>query len=199
MNEPKAAPDASKNEAKTAPEAASTETNGQNQPPPAQLENVEELRTKAAERDQFLELAQRTRAEFENYQKRNQREREQERLYMAGQLMLEMLPVLDNLERATAAAKQAGEKGPLVQGVGMVHQQFLDLLKRHGVTPIEAEGKPFDANLHQALVHQPVADKPPDTVIQVVEQGYLHRDRVLRPAKVVVSQAVAGPKSNSKK
>src|SRR5256885_12252445 len=95
---------------------------------------IDTLRKQAAERDQFRDLAQRTRAEFENYQKRNQRDREQERQYIAGQYVLEMLPILDNLERATAAAAQAGEKGPLVQGVAMVHQQFLDVLKRHGVT-----------------------------------------------------------------
>ena len=174
---------------KSQPEQPKPQGNGQESPQPA--ENLEELRTKAAERDQFRDLAQRTRAEFENYQKRNQRDREQERQYIAGQYVLEMLPILDNLERATAAAAQAGEKGPLVQGVAMVHQQFLDVLKRHGVTPIEAAGKPFEPNLHQALVHQPSADKPPDTVLQVVEQGYMLHDRVLRPAKVVVSKAVA--------
>jgi molecular chaperone GrpE len=160
---------------------------------PGVVENLEELRTRAAERDTFKDLAQRTRAEFENYQKRNQRDREQERLYMTGQFVLEILPVLDNLERATAAARQAGETGPLVQGVAMVHQQFLDLLKRYGVTPIDAAGKPFDAGLHQALVQQPTADKPPNTVVQVVEQGYTHQGRVLRPAKVIVSKADKEP------
>src|SRR5690349_2619251 len=114
-------------EAKTTPEPNRPATNGQDQPSPAAegaVENVEELRARAAERDQFKELAQRTRAEFENYQKRNQRDREQERQYMAGQFVLDILPILDNLERATAAATKAGEKGPLVQGVAMVEQQF---------------------------------------------------------------------------
>jgi molecular chaperone GrpE len=180
-------------DAKTTPEQTPTADNGQEQ---ESVPNLAELRKKAAERDQYLDLAQRTRAEFENYQKRNQRERDQERQFWAREFVVDILPVLDNLERATAAAAQAGEKGPLVQGVGMVHQQFLDLLKRYGVTPMEAEGKPFDANLHQALVQQPTADKPPNTVLQVVEKGYLHHDRVLRPAKVVVTQAPA--KSNEK-
>jgi molecular chaperone GrpE len=179
-------------EEKSAPEQepTKTSTNGRDAASTTDgVENLAELRTKAGERDAFKDLAQRTRAEFENYQKRNQREREQERLYMAGEFVREILPVLDNLERATAAARQAGEKGPLVQGVGLVHQQFLDLLKRHGVTPIDAEGKPFDAGLHQALAQQPTADKPANTVLQVVEQGYLHQGRVLRPAKVLVSKA----------
>jgi molecular chaperone GrpE len=178
--------EATVSEEKTNPQSAQESGNGRN----ATVDNLDELRAKAAERDTFKDLAQRTRAEFENYQKRNNREREQERVYMTAQMLADILPVLDNLERATAAAKRAGETGPLVQGVGMVHQQFLDLLKRHGVTPIEAEGKPFDAGLHQALVQQPVADKPPNTVIQVVEQGYVHQGRVLRPAKVVVSKAL---------
>src|SRR5205823_9278746 len=97
---------------------------------PVSADELAKLRKLAGERDQYLDLAQRTRAEFENYQKRNQRERDQERQFWAREFVLDILPVLDNLERATAAAAQAGEKGPLVQGVGMVHQQFLDLLKR---------------------------------------------------------------------
>jgi molecular chaperone GrpE len=181
-------------ERKAAPEKPEEMANGQDyaqaQAPQATA-NLAELTKKAAERDQYLDLAQRTRAEFENYQKRNQREREQERQYWAKEFVLDILPVLDNLERATAAAAQAGEKGPLVQGVAMVHQQFLDLLKRYGVSRIEAEGQPFDANRHQALVQQPTADKPANTVLHVVEQGYLHHDRVLRPAKVVVAQPIA--------
>jgi molecular chaperone GrpE len=174
---------------KTAPEQPQATANKQEQNQ-APVENLDELRKKAAERDQFLDLAQRTRAEFENYQKRNHREREQERQYQAGQFVLEILPVLDNLERATAAAKDAGEKGPLVQGVGMVQHQFLELLKRHGVTRIEAEGKPFEPNRHQALAQQPSLEVAPNTVLHVVEQGYMLNDRVLRPAKVVVAKGV---------
>ena len=181
-------------DAKTTPEQSPTAANGQDQ---ESAPNLAELRKKATERDQYLDLAQRTRAEFENYQKRNQRERDQERQFWAREFVVDILPVLDNLERATAAAAQAGEKGPLVQGVGMVHQQFLDLLKRYGVTPMEALDKPFDANLHQALVQQPTPDKPPNTVLQVVEKGYMHHDRVLRPAKVVVTQAPAKPSDKS--
>jgi molecular chaperone GrpE len=176
----------------TAPDKTKAAANGEDQSQAGGVDatpNLDELRKKAAERDQYLDLAQRARAEFENYQKRNQREREQERQWMAGQFVLDILPVLDNLERATAAATQAGEKGPLVQGVAMVQQQFLELLKRHGVTRMEAEGKPFDAAHHQALVQQPTPDKPPNTILHVAEQGYLHDGRVLRPAKVVVAQA----------
>jgi molecular chaperone GrpE len=115
---------------------------------------------------------------------------------MAGQFVLDILPILDNLERATAAASKAGETGPLVQGVEMVEKQFLEVLKRYHVTRIQAEGKPFEPNLHQALVQQPSMDKMPGTVLTVVEPGYMLHDRVLRPAKVVVSKAfeIAGDK-----
>src|SRR3954454_7873761 len=91
--------------------------------PPEELATLRKL---ASERDQYLDIAQRTRAEFENYQKRNQKEREQERRYAFGPLVYDLLPVLDNLDRALVAARQAGEQGPLVQGVAMVQSQFLD-------------------------------------------------------------------------
>src|SRR5262249_41712411 len=141
----------------------------------------------AQERDKFLMLLQRTQADFENYQKRNQRERESERRYWHSGLAMDLLPVIDNLDRAMAAAKQAGESGPLVQGVAMVQTQLLEVLNRHGITPIDALNKPFDPNLHQAIMQQPSSDHPPQTVMQVLQQGFMIHDRVLRPAGVIVS------------
>lgn len=154
---------------------------------PLTTEELERLRKSAGERDQYLDLAARIRAEFENYQKRMQREREQERKYAFGPLALDLLPIFDNLDRAVVAARQAGDTEPLVQGVSMVLTQFLELLKRHGITRIDCAGKPFDPNLHQAVMQNPVANVEPNTVVQVIEQGFLNQDRVLRPAKVVVS------------
>src|SRR5262245_5742433 len=152
---------------------------------PAELEKLQKL---AAERDQYLDMAQRTRAEFENYQKRSQKDRELERLYAYTPLIFDLLPVFDNLERTLKAAQQAGETGALVQGVSMVQNQFLEQLKRHGISLIEAQNKPFDPNLHQAVMQLPSADVEPNTVLQVLEQGFMNRDRVLRPAKVIVSK-----------
>ncbi len=151
-------------------------------------------RAEAAEkaRDEYLNLAQRTRADFENYQKRVQRDLAQERRYAQAPLASDILAALDNLERATAAARQAGESGPLVQGVAMVQSQLLDVLRRHGVTRIEAQGQPFDPNLHEAVMQQPSREYPPSTVVQVFEQGYLIHDRVLRPARVAVSVPAGG-------
>jgi len=151
---------------------------------PAELET---LRKQAAERNEFRDLALRTRAEFENYQKRNQKDRDQERRYWYAPLALDLLPVFDNLDRTLTAAQKAGDTGALVQGVAMVQNQFLEMLKRHGITRIDADGKPFDPNIHQAVVQQPSADQPPHTVLQVLEQGFMNHDRVLRPAKVIVS------------
>ena len=100
-------------------------------------EEIAELKKKATERDQYLDLAQRTRAEFDNYQKRNRTERDQERKYAYGPLARDLLPVIDNLQRALDAARRAGDSGPLVQGVAMVETQFLELLKRNGIVSIE--------------------------------------------------------------
>ncbi|MCI0640187.1 MAG: nucleotide exchange factor GrpE [Gemmataceae bacterium] len=160
-------------------------------------QEVETLRQQAAE---YRDLAQRIRAEFENYQKRNARERELDRKYSSAPVLLDLLPVLDNLERALTAAQQAGSLTPnptppqergeseaLSQGVALVQTQFLDMLKRHGVTRIEAAGQSFDPNLHQAVMQQPSAQHDPGKVLQVLEQGYMYHDRVLRPAKVIVS------------
>ena len=143
------------------------------------------------QRDEYLDLAKQTRADFENYQKRAARDLATERRFAQTPLAGDLLPALDNLERALAVAKQTGDSGALAQGVAMVQSQLLDALRRHGVTRIEAQGQPFDPNLHQAVMQQPSKDHPPQTVLQVLEQGYQIHDRVLRPARVVVSAAPA--------
>jgi len=149
------------------------------------------LQTAEKQRDEYLELAKQTRADFENYQKRAQRDLATERRYAQAPLAGDLLAALDNLERALAAASQAGDRGALGQGVALVHNQLLDALRRHGITRIDAQGKPFDPNLHQAVMQQPSADHPPQTVVQVLEPGYMIHERVLRPARVAVSTAPA--------
>ncbi len=171
------------------------ETNKQTPAPDgaATAPDLEHLRAKLAEveqaRDQNLDLAKRTRAEFENYQKRSQRENAAALRYAEGPLAFDILGILDNLDRAVAAAQQAGETGPLVQGVAMVQTQVLDAFRRHHITRIEAQGEPFDPNQHQAVMQQPTKEHPPGTVAQVLEHGYMIHDRVLRPARVIVSTA----------
>jgi molecular chaperone GrpE len=176
----------------TEPSPTTTRDSAEAPPQPAPpADETAALRARAEkaeqERDQYLNLAKQTRADFENYQKRQQRDLAEERRYAQRPLALDLLTALDNLERATEAGRKAGETGPLIQGVAMVQSQLLDALRRHGVTPIEALGQPFDPHLHQAVAQQPSADQPPMTVVKVLQQGFTLHDRVLRPASVIVS------------
>jgi molecular chaperone GrpE len=158
-------------------------TNAEAGDPAAQvLEDLDRLRE---ERDQFQQLMLRTRADFENYQKRAHRDLQEERRYALKPLVLDLLPAIDNFERALGAVK---EDSVLSQGVSMVKTQLLEALKRHGITRIEAVGQPFDPHQHEAVMQQPAADQPANTVLQVLEPGYLYHDRVLRPSKVIVSK-----------
>jgi molecular chaperone GrpE len=153
----------------------------------------QQLEQALAERDANLAHWQRSQAEFENYRKRSVKEQEQERLYRNLAMVRDFLPVLDNLQRAVGTAKAGSEPSPLLQGVQMVVQQFTDALARHSVVPIQAVGKPFDPNLHEAIQQFPSAEHPPMTVLQDVEQGYTLHDRIVRPSKVIVSMAPPQP------
>jgi molecular chaperone GrpE len=153
---------------------------------PASAEVVS-LKEKLAEAEQQKDDLLRTLADFDNSRKRAARDLEIERRFAHGKLAGDLLPALDNLDRALAAAKTAGDQGALVQGVQATQTQLLDVLKRHGITPIDALGQPFDPNLHQAVQMMPSKDQPANTVLQVLQQGFLIHDRVLRPASVIVT------------
>lgn len=158
------------------------------QPLDPALEMESRIRQLEKEREEFLNLAKSRQAEFENYQKRQAREMQQEKRYAQEPLARDLLQPIDNLERAVQAA--AGEaNSPLAQGVSMVLQQILEVLKRHGVKPVDALHQPFDANHHQAVNQVPTSEHPPMTVVQVHQGGYILHDRVLRPASVGVSVA----------
>lgn len=142
-------------------------------------------------RDEYLAMLKEKQAEFENYQKRNAREREEERKFWNRALALDLLPALDNLNRALSTA--ANDTSPLMQGVSGTHRQLHDILARHGVTKIEvAPGAALNPNEHEAVMQQPSAEIPSGHVLQVFAPGYRIHDRVLRPAAVVVS---SGPPS----
>jgi molecular chaperone GrpE len=173
-------------------ESNTTMANDKAAPPSDELTALKtKLQTAEQERDQYYDLVARIKADFENYQKRFQRDLAQERRFAHSPLAADLLGPLDNLERAIAAAQQAGEKGPLATGVALVQSQLLDILRRFGITRIEAQGAAFDPNLHQAVMQQPSKDYKPMTVLQVLEPGYMIHDRVLRPARVVVSTTPA--------
>jgi len=155
------------------------------QPPAATPE--EQLQAATAERDALMQKWLLAVADLDNYRRRVQKEAEQERRYAVLPLARDLLPALDNLHRALEAAKNGGDVRQLVQGVQMVAKQFDEILARHAVVPINATGKPFDPNLHQALQQVPTPDKPPMTVLAEYERGYTLHDRVVRPSTVIVS------------
>ena len=129
-------------------------------------------------------------ADFDNSRKRLAQDADRQRKYAVEPLARDLLTALDNLDRAVQAARQAGETGPLAQGVTATISLFLDILKRHGVTRVDVSpGSAFDPNVHQAVMQLPTNDYEPGTVAQVLQPGFLLHDRVLRPATVIVASA----------
>lgn len=146
----------------------------------------EQLTEVQKQRDEYLDQLQRTRAEFMNFQKRSRVQAEIDRQYATGGLALDLLNVMDNLDRAIDAARSSADPS-ILAGLELVQKQFLDMLSKHGVQPIEALGQPFDPSLHEALLQQPDPESPEGTVIADLGRGYKIHDRVLRPSKVAVS------------
>jgi molecular chaperone GrpE len=138
------------------------------------------------ERDQYLDALQRLKAEFDNYRKRTAREQSELHARASERLLKELLPILDDLERALVSA-ELHEEAKLEEGVRLVHRALADALRREGLEEIGTDG-PFDPHVHEALLSQP-SEAEEGTVIDVVQKGYTLGDRVLRPARVVV----AGP------
>lgn len=129
-------------------------------------------------------------ADFDNFRKRAARERDETIKIGNERLLKDLLPVIDNLERALASG--GGESQALLAGVKMVLKQFQDTLARHGVTVFSAVGEPFDPARHEALMQQETTEVPPGIVVSEHEKGYLLNERLVRPAKVVVAKAPAG-------
>lgn len=128
-------------------------------------------------------------AELDNFKKRAAREREETSRYANENLVRDLLPVLDNLERAIAHGSSGANGKPLVEGVDMVLKGFLDILSKYGVQPVAAVGLVFDPARHEALAQIDSIEHQPNTVIEQHQKGYLMRDRLLRPALVTVSKA----------
>lgn len=156
----------------------------------AGVELAARIATLEAEKKDSWDKMLRVAADLENLRKRQRREIEDARNDTKMRVLKEMLPVVDNLERALQAA--GGENDPVLDGVRLVQRQFLQALERLEVTPIEAEHQPFDPNLHEAISQQESAEHPPGTVIAVLQRGFKSGDRLLRPSLVVVAKAKAG-------
>lgn len=137
--------------------------------------------------DRMLRMA----AELENYKKRAAREQDDLRKFATEKLLLQLLSVVDNLERAIASASTDTQcNQSLVEGVTLTLAEIMKILNQHHVTPVESMGNPFNPVFHQAMSQEARGDVPPNTVVQEYQKGYLIHDRLLRPAMVVVSKAV---------
>jgi len=142
--------------------------------------------------DRFRDLALRTQADFENYKKRSARERDDAIKYANSSLLERLLPVVDNFELGLSAARGEGEDSPIFSGMSMVLKQLSDFLTENGLRPIDAVGHKFDPNLHEAIAHEPSDEVAEGKVIRQTRRGYRLKDRLLRPATVVVSSGRAG-------
>ena len=149
-----------------------------------ELSPLEALRQ---EKDALQDRLLRTAAEFDNYRKRMDRERADLAAYAAADVVLDLLPIVDNFERALQAP--GGVDEAFRKGVELIHKQMFDLLRKRGVKPIEALGADFDPNFHQAVIHESSPDHREGEVIQELQRGYMLGDRLLRPAMVKVAKA----------
>jgi molecular chaperone GrpE len=145
---------------------------------------IEELRR---ERDALQDRLLRTAAEFDNYRKRVDRDRRDVSEFAVAEAVRDLLPIIDNLERALQAPSH-GDADGLRKGVELIHKQMLELLRKRGVTPIEARGTDFDPNLHQAVVHEPSETHREGEVMEELQRGYVLGERLLRPAMVKVAK-----------
>ena len=140
-----------------------------------------------ADLEELRQTLQRRQADFENYKKRHAREKEDAIKYANGALLERFLPIVDNFELGLAAARGEGKESPIFSGMSLVFKQLNDFLVETGVQPIEAVGRKFDPNLHEAIAHEPSAEVPEGSVIRQTRRGYRYKDRLLRPSSVVVS------------
>jgi molecular chaperone GrpE len=169
------------------PSAATEETNGEGAADQVERD-LDELGAAKKERDEYLELAQRTRADFENYRKRVAKETSDALARGKGDLARDLLPVIDNLERALDAGKDPSAHGALVEGVGFVLDELRTKLGGAGVESFDPTGERFDPQLHEALSAQPAEGTESGIVLETMQKGYRLNGQVLRPAKVVVSK-----------
>jgi molecular chaperone GrpE len=144
--------------------------------------------------DRFRDLALRTQADFENYKKRGAREKDEAIKYANRALLERLVPIVDNFELGLSAARDQSEQSPIYSGMSMILKQLGDFLTESGLEPVDAVGKRFDPNLHEAIGHEPNDKVPEGHVIRQARRGYRLKDRLLRPATVVVSSGPAGRK-----
>ncbi|GGJ83447.1 protein GrpE [Lentibacillus kapialis] len=146
-----------------------------------------ELSRLKQEKDDLQQRLLRTQAEFDNFKKRSQKEKESVQKYKSEELATELLPAMDNFERAMQVEVNAETKS-FVEGISMVYNQIKEALKSQGIEEIEAVGKPFDPNVHHAVMQVEDEEAESDTIVEELQKGYILKDRVIRPAMVKVNK-----------
>jgi len=150
--------------------------------------HLEELEKKSKLSDDYLDQLQRLQAEYENYRKRVVKEKGEYKKYLLESLLSELINVLDNMNRATEAAKEKHNFNSLLDGINIVQKHFLDILKNQGVELINVKiGDPFDPYIHHAVLHESSEEYSIDSITKILQTGYKIGDRILRPAMVVTS------------
>ena len=161
------------------------------EPSPLTPEQIEDLKSRAAKADENWERLLRTTADFENFKKRAAREKQDALKFANESLIQKLIPLLDNFDMALAAV-QNGQTGAasssLQSGINMILQQFKSALTEAGLEEVDATGQPFDPNLHEAVSQQETAEVPEGHVVQQLRKGYKLRDRLLRPASVIIAK-----------
>lgn len=153
-------------------------------------EQLDELKQRAAKSDEHWDRLLRTTADLDNYKKRATREKQDAVKYANESLLEKLITVLDSFDKALNATQNGGSEAAqsLQTGISMVHQQLKAVLSDSGIEEIDASGKTFDPNLHEAVAQKESADVPEGTVVQQLRKGYKLKDRLIRPASVVVSK-----------
>lgn len=157
----------------------------------------EELELTRQERDDFNNRMLRVAADLENYRRRTERDKEDLRRYGIDKVVLELIPAVDDMERALTHASDRGEDSSMVEGVRMVYRKILGALKKYGVEGFESKGEPFDPQLHEAIQQVERTDVDTGTIVEEYQKGYFLHDRLLRPALVVVAKRVDSPQEEA--
>ena len=174
------------------PEETAHEAGSADAEPTSLEQEVQSLKAEREQKTGELRSAQekllRLYAEVENYKKRAARDQMEQLRYANEKLLKELLPVLDNLERALGHIKDSPERSPWAEGVELTYRQCLEVLKKFGVTAISSVGEPFDPNRHQAVTYLDTHEHPENHVAEELQKGYLYHERVLRPSMVAVAR-----------
>jgi molecular chaperone GrpE len=150
-----------------------------------EIDELAQVRAEAADmKDKWMRLA----AEFENYKRRMERDRGLAMKYREEQVLKELLPCIDNLERAIEQGRKTDNAADLLAGVELTYKGLLAALERFELVPMQSVGSPFDPNIHEALAMEETGEVEPNCVVREFEKGYMYKDRLIRPAKVVVAK-----------